>query len=161
MAITFDVDSGGMLPDGIKEVPVASSERVSLLVKKVNFTDKSGDGTALQSGEDVTLMVLGANVVVTRAILRITTAFTTGIDIGFCENDDATVDRDEFFDGAAAVGTYVWNGHSTGNATAAIAAASTNPATSTLADYKITLEAKAHQTGDGVADLIVEYYQFL
>ena len=65
MAITFDVDSGGMLPDGIKEVPVASSERVSLMVKKVNFTDKSGDGTALQSGEDVTLMVLGANVVVT------------------------------------------------------------------------------------------------
>lgn len=160
MALTFDI-SENVPPVGLKEVPVSSSERVALMVKKVNFTDKSGDGTALQSGEDVNLMELGKNVVITRMILRITTAFTTGIDIGFSQNADASEDRDLFFDGVASVGTYIYNGNSTGAATAAITAAGTVPATSTHDDYCVTVEAKAHQTGDGVADLIVEYYQFL
>tara|TARA_Y100000593_G_C4128432_1_gene246200 strand:+ start:70 stop:552 length:483 start_codon:yes stop_codon:yes gene_type:complete len=160
MALTFDI-SNNIMPDGVKECPVDSSERTALMVKKVNFTDKAGDGTALQSGETVNLMELGKNVVITRMILRITTAFTTGIDIGFAENSDGTKDRDEFFDGVASAGTYVFDGNSTGAASAAITAAGTYPATSTKDDYCVTLEAKANQTGGGVADLIVEYYKFL
>ena len=158
MALTFD-RSNNIPPTGLKESIVVSSERAALNAQKVNFTYTSGDGTALQSGETVNLMELGNKAVVMRVILRITTAFDSAIDIGFTENSDSTTDRDEFFDGVTAVGTYVWLGHATGNASAAITAVSTNPVTSAVNDYCITLDAKGAMT-TGVADLIVEYYQF-
>ena len=61
MAITFDVTEGN-LAQGVNVLPVDSGERPYFASKAVSFDYLSGDGTALQSGEDVTLMVLGKNV---------------------------------------------------------------------------------------------------
>ena len=160
MALTFDI-SNGISPEGIEQLPLQRAERGCVMTKAIKFNDKTGDGTALQSGETVNLMELGANVTILRMVLRITTAFTTGIDIGFMEDADGTKDRDEFFDGVNAVGVYYFDGNSTGAASAALAAAGTYPAISTKDDYCVTLDAKANQTGNGEAELIVEYVQFL